>query len=166
MARVQIPDENCEIREPAEIRAFLKQYGIEFEQWDVELQASKSKLSVAYLSAHFVPVFDFGYRTSTKEYDDGFVQKKTRYRRNGFRIGAGGYVSTRIDSWQKLVWRSTGHRSKLREKDNFYLNNFRYGARFIVGFSEVDFFVNYDISTLFAENRGPELNPISFGFSF
>ena len=35
MARVQVPDENCEIREPAEIRAFLKQYGIEFEQWDV-----------------------------------------------------------------------------------------------------------------------------------
>ena len=36
MARVQIPEENCEIREPAEIKAFLKQYGIEFEQWDVE----------------------------------------------------------------------------------------------------------------------------------
>ena len=36
MARVQIPDENCEIREATEIRAFLKQYGIEFEQWDVE----------------------------------------------------------------------------------------------------------------------------------
>jgi hypothetical protein len=26
--------------------------------------------------------------------------------------------------------------------------------------------VNYDMSTLFAENRGPELNAISFGFSF
>lgn len=36
MARVQIPDENRDIREPAEIRAFLKQFGIQFEQWDVE----------------------------------------------------------------------------------------------------------------------------------
>ena len=36
MACVQIPDEKCQIREPAEIRAFLKQYGIEFEQWDVD----------------------------------------------------------------------------------------------------------------------------------
>jgi len=35
MARVQIEKENREIREPAEIKAFLKQYGIEFEQWDV-----------------------------------------------------------------------------------------------------------------------------------
>lgn len=140
--------------------------GVIFEQWDVELQASKSKLTVVHLNAHFVPMFDFGYKTSTRTYDDGFVQKKTRFRRNGFRIGAGGYVGTRIGSWQKLVWRSTGHKSKLREKDNYYLNNIRYGARFILGYGEVDIFVNYDISTLFAENRGPELNAISFGLSF
>ena len=140
--------------------------GVIFEQWDVELQASKSKLTIVHLNAHFVPMFDFGYRTSKKTYDDGFVQKKTRFRRNGFRIGAGGYVGTRIGSWQKLVWRSTGHKSKLREKDNYYLNNLRYGARFILGYGEVDIFVNYDISTLFAENRGPELNAISFGLSF
>jgi hypothetical protein len=139
---------------------------IEFEQWDVELQASKSKLTVVHLNAHFVPMIDFGYRTSKRTYDDGFVQKKIRYRRNGFRIGAGGYVGTRIGSWQKLVWRSTGHKSKLREKDYFYLNNLRYGARFILGYGEVDIFVNYDMSTLFAENRGPELNAISFGLSF
>lgn len=137
-----------------------------FEQWPVDLQASKSKLTVVHLNAHFVPMFDFGYRTNKKTYDDGFVQKKTRFRRNGFRIGAGGYVGTRIGSWQKLVWRSTGHKSKLREKDNFYLNNLRYGARFILGYGEVDIFVNYDLSTLFAENRGPELNAITFGFSF
>jgi len=31
MACVQIPDENREIREPAEIKAFLSQHGIEFE---------------------------------------------------------------------------------------------------------------------------------------
>ena len=140
--------------------------GVEFEQWDVELQSSKSKLTVAHLNAHFVPVFDFGYKTSTRVYDDGFEQRKTRFRRNGFRIGVGAYVGTRIDSYQKLVWRETGHKSKLRERDNFYLNRIRYGARFLLGFSEVDIFVNYDMSTLFAENRGPELNSFTFGLSF
>lgn len=140
--------------------------GVIFDQWPVEWQASKSKLTVVHLNAHFIPMFDFGYRTSKRTYEDGFVQKKTRYRRNGFRIGAGAYVGTRIGSWQKLVWRSTGHKSKLREKDNYYLNNLRYGGRFILGYGEVDMFVNYDMSTLFSENRGPELNPISFGFSF
>lgn len=140
--------------------------GVIFDQWDVELQSSKSKLTVAYLNAHFVPVIDFGYRTRTRTYDDGFVQKKTRYRRNGLRIGAGAYVSTRIDSYQKLVWRGTGHKSKLRERDSFYLENFRYGARFLLGYGEVDFFVNYDLNGLFAKDRGPELNAITFGFSF
>lgn len=144
----------------------MEEDGVIFEQWPVDLQASKSKLTVVHLNAHFVPMLDFGYRTSKRTYDDGFVQKKIRYRRNGFRIGAGGFVGTRIGSWQKLVWRSTGHKSKLREKDFFYLNNIRYGARFILGYGEVDLFVNYDMSTLFAENRGPELNAISFGFSF
>lgn len=140
--------------------------GVVFDQWDVNMQSSKSKLTVAHLNAHFVPMLDFGYRTSTKTYDDGFVQKKTRYRRNGLRIGAGGYIGTRIDSYQKLVWRETGHKSKLRERDNFYLENLRYGARFILGYGEVDIFVNYDLSTVFAKNKGPELNSITFGLSF
>lgn len=140
--------------------------GTEFQQWDVELQASKSKLTVVHINAHLVPVLDFGYRNSTRTYDDGFVQQRTRYRRNGFRIGAGAYIGTRIDSYQKLVWRQTGHKSKLREKDNFYLENLRYGARFLLGYGEVDFFVNYDLSTMFAEDRGPELNAITFGLSF
>ena len=140
--------------------------GVEFTQWPVELQSSKSKLTVAHLNAHFVPMFDFGYRTSKRVYDDGFVQKKTRFRRNGFRIGAGGYIGTRIDTYQKLVWRGTGHKSKLRERDNFYVNRIRYGIRGIIGYGEVDIFINYDLSTLFAENRGPELNAITFGFSF
>ena len=140
--------------------------GVIFDQWDVELQASKSKLTVVHLNAHVIPMFDFGYRTSKRTYDDGFVQKRTRFRRNGFRIGAGGYIGTRIDSWQKLVWRSTGHKSRLREKDNFFLNNIRYGGRFILGYGEVDIFVNYDMSTLFSENRGPELNALTFGLSF
>jgi hypothetical protein len=140
--------------------------GVIFDQWDVELQSSKSKLTVAHLNAHFVPMFDFGYRTSKRTYDDGFVQNRTRFRRNGFRIGVGAYVGTRIDTYQKLVWRGTGHKSKVRERDNFYVNRLRYGARFILGFSEVDIFVNYDMSTLFAKDRGPELNAITFGLSF
>ncbi len=36
--------------------------GVIFEQWPVELQSSKSRLTVAHLNAHFVPMLDFGYR--------------------------------------------------------------------------------------------------------
>lgn len=52
MARIQIPDGNCEIREPAEIRAFLKQYGIEFEQWDVEGRVGPDATNEEILAAY------------------------------------------------------------------------------------------------------------------
>lgn len=140
--------------------------GAYFTQWDVELQSSKSKLTVAYVNAHIMPVLDFGYRSSKKVYDDGFEQKRLRYRRNGLRIGAGAYVGARIDSYTKLVWRETGFKSKRHERDNYYLENLRYGVRGLIGFGEVDFFVNYDLNTLFSPDRGPELNAITFGLSF
>lgn len=137
-----------------------------FTTWDSEVKASKSKLTVAHINAHFVPVFDFGYRKSVKTYDDGTRIKRSYYNRNGFRIGAGGYVGYRIDSYSKLVSRKDDHKSKYRERSNYYLNNLRYGVRVLVGYGEVDFFVNYDLNTMFAENRGPQLNAFSFGVSF
>lgn len=137
-----------------------------FDTWDPELKATKSKLTVTYINAHLVPVFDFGYGTKKKMYDDGTQIKKTHYKRNRFRIGLGGYVGYRIGSHTKLVSRANGGKEKSREKNNFYLSNVRYGGRFLLGFGEVDFFINYDINTLFAENRGPELNAFSFGINF
>jgi 1,2-dihydroxy-3-keto-5-methylthiopentene dioxygenase len=35
MASVQIPDDNIEITDPADIAVFLKEFGIVYEQWDV-----------------------------------------------------------------------------------------------------------------------------------
>ncbi len=140
--------------------------GAYFTQWDVELQSSKSKLTVAYINAHVMPVLDFGYRSKTRKYDDGFEQKRMKYHRSGFRIGVGGYVGTRIDSYTKLVWRQTGYKSKLRERDDYFIDNLRYGIRGLIGLGEVDFFVNYDLNTIFFPDRGPELNALTFGLSF
>jgi 1,2-dihydroxy-3-keto-5-methylthiopentene dioxygenase len=52
MARVQIPDENREIREPVEIKAFLNQYGINFEQWDVEGRIGADATNEEILAAY------------------------------------------------------------------------------------------------------------------
>jgi hypothetical protein len=35
-----------------------------------------------------------------------------------------------------------------------------------IGFKGTDFFFNYDMNELFAENKGPKLNAFSFGVSF
>ena len=52
MATVHIPDENREIKDPAEIRTFLQPWGIVFEQWDVDgrigTDATNEEILVAY----------------------------------------------------------------------------------------------------------------------
>jgi len=52
MARVHLPNENREIRDPNEIREFLTRFGIRFEQWDVagriDADATNEEILAAY----------------------------------------------------------------------------------------------------------------------
>ncbi len=75
----------------------------------------------------------------------------------------GPYVVYRISSKTKLVYESGGDRSREKNHDSFYLNNLRYGIRLQIGVRSTDIFVNYDMNDLFATDRGPKLNAISFG---
>ncbi|MBX2898159.1 MAG: hypothetical protein KF775_00825 [Cyclobacteriaceae bacterium] len=120
---------------------------------------SKSKLTAAYLNASLVPMLDFGSNAHKPSFFDGNNARS-------FRIGAGPYVGYRIDSYSKQVFNENGAERKPRNRDNFYLNNLRYGLRLQVGFNDVDLFFNYDMNELFAENKGPQLNAFSFGITF
>ena len=73
------------------------------------------------------------------------------------------YAGYRIASYTKYVTKEDGDKEKDKDKDGFYLNNFRYGVRGQIGFRGIDIFFNYDLNELFADNRGPELNAFSFG---
>jgi len=64
------------------------------------------------------------------------------------------------------VYSEGGDKKKEKHHDNYYLTNLRYGVRLQVGFDDVDFFFNYDINNMFADNKGPQLNAFSFGISF
>lgn len=119
----------------------------------------KSKLSATYLNASFVPLLDFGNHNRKTRIWDSYG--------SAFRMGIGPYVGYRIGSKSKIVYNDTdGDRQREKNRDNFYLNNLRYGARLQVGFHSTDFFVNYDFNDLFAENKGPKLNAVSFGVIF
>ncbi len=117
----------------------------------------KSKLSLTHLNLSLVPLLNFG-RSGRKK--DLFHWD---YYDSGFRIGLGGYIGYRIKSWSKYTWRENDDKKKFHEKDNFYLNNVRYGLRFVMGYRSFDLFVNYDLSELYSEGRGPKLHPFSFG---
>ncbi len=108
----------------------------------------KSKLTATFVNVNFVPVLDFGSRE------------------NGLRIGLGGYGGYRIGSHAKYRYKLDGSKERDKDKDSFFLSNWRYGARLQLGFKGTDFFVNYDINELFSEGRAPKLNAFSFGITF
>lgn len=119
---------------------------IEFiSQPGTDITNQKSKLTVAHLNAHFVPVIHIGRRHS------------------GLRIGAGVYGGYRISTYTKNTYEYEGNKINNREQGNYFVNNLRYGVKGRLGFKNMDLFVNYDVNPLFIEGRGPELNPVTVG---
>jgi hypothetical protein len=131
--------------------------GINFEEDLNDVTFVKSRMEITYLHASAVPMFSFG------GYPSG---RKWRNYNTGFRIGAGPYVAYRVGSSTKQVYKEDGDKEKIKNKDNFYLNNVRYGLRLQIGFKSADFFFNYDLNELYATGKGPKLNAFSFGITF
>jgi hypothetical protein len=146
---------------------------IEFNATPPEISGQKSKLTATYLNATVVPMFDFsrGRRKVTSLESGGIKIKK--YSRKGFRFGMGGYAGYRIGSHTKFKFKEDGSNEKDKERDNFFLENFRYGLRAQVGWKGVELFATYDLNEVFAPNRGPlnsdgnsaALNAITFGIT-
>jgi len=129
-----------------------------FEDLDVR-DPRKSKFVVPYLNAQVVPMFQFG-----KAQRDGWFPLD-RDDDSGFRIGVGGYAGYRVGSRHKYVIKQD-NRIRVKNKVNYFVNNWRYGVRFQLGFRSFDFYANYDLNELFVEGKGPELNAFSFGIMF
>jgi len=126
---------------------------IEFAQ-RTDVDGFKSKISASYITATTMLELDFG-----KMNDNG---------RKGLRIAAGPYVGYRLGGQSKYVYKELGGSGRKKDKQNtgLYLNNFRYGVRGEIGVGRIKFFTTYDLNTLFQEDKGPELNPITFGIVF
>jgi hypothetical protein len=130
------------------------------EDLDPAKNYSKSKLSISYITASFIPMLDFGgYGDKTRFWDTGGSK---------FRIGIGPYAGYRIGSHSKVVYKEDGDKEKDKNKDNYYLQNFRYGVRLQLGIRSTDLFFNYDLNELFTTNQpnNPKLNAFSFGIIF
>ncbi len=133
---------------------------VEFSESTEVIDPIKSKLVVPYLNVSLVPLFYFGKPSA----NDWFVFDRDKGA--GFRVGAGVYAGYRLGSRAKYVYREDGDREREKDRTNFYVNNYRYGVRFQLGYRGVDVFANYDLNELFVQDRGPELNAFSFGIVF
>lgn len=137
------------------VQAIKDTQGIDFYEDTRDFNFRKSKLTASYLTVSLVPVLDFGNHEHPSQTTSSHSKE--------FRIGAGMYAGYLLGGHSKLVYKDGGNREREKNRENLYLNNLRYGARIQIGVGSVDCFLNYDLSDLFNEGRGPELNAFSFG---
>ncbi len=114
------------------------------------IDIDKNKLVATYLTVPLLIEFQFPVGKSNKR----------------LFISAGGTGGLRIGSHTKQVYDTDGKKNKDKIKKDFYLSPFKYGLTLRAGYSGLNLFVNYSLSTLFENNEGPELYPFCIGISF
>jgi hypothetical protein len=111
----------------------------------------KSKLSVNYIDIPLEFRFETGEKPSKK-----------------FRISLGGKVGFLFDAHTKVVYTPfpNSESVKVKIKNLYGLETFRYGLTARIGYSYLNFFGYYSLSDLFRNTRGPDATPFSMGVSF
>lgn len=115
--------------------------------YDTTRNISKNKLTSTYLMAPLllefqIPVF------------------KTR-----LNFAVGGYAGVRVGGHTKQIFEIDGIEATDKIHDSFYVNPWKYGLTARLGGEDIQLFINYDMSTMFEENKGPKLYPITVGIT-
>ena len=83
---------------------------------------------------------------------------------NGFNIAVGGYAGVRLSSNTKVEYSDEyGNTVKMKTRGNYLMNDLHYGLQAQLGVGWVNLYARYELSTLFREDRGPQLNGLMFG---
>jgi hypothetical protein len=107
----------------------------------------KSKLHVNYLTAPLI------------------LEIKTPLRMSGSRlyIAAGAIGGLYLGSHTKYKYHN---RNKEKTKSTYHINQWKYDLTARIGFGDFCVFANYGMTSLFKENKGPEIHPLMIGISF
>ncbi|WP_375578270.1 porin family protein [Marivirga tractuosa] len=121
----------------------------------------KSKFESNYVN---IPL-EFRYYFNKDKIDDG-----------GLFLSAGGSIGYLINGKTKIKYVENEQTKKIKQKESFELNQFRYGAHFRIGIAGFGAHFEYDFSELFNPGRGPlnnaevpvatQTTPFRFGLSF
>ena len=85
--------------------------------------------------------------------------------RTAFRLGAGGFVGYRLGSHTKLKYEQEDRTRKDKDRGGYNLQDFQYGVQGVIGLRNIELFAKYHLNEVFKDNRGPQTQTISFGFS-
>ncbi|HET8858683.1 porin family protein [Marivirga sp.] len=101
---------------------------------------------------------------------------KEKMNNGGFFLAAGGSIGYLINGKTKIKYVENEQTKKIKRKEKFELNQFRYGAHFRIGIGGFAGYFEYDFSELFNPGRGPlnnaenpvatQTTPYRFGLSF
>ena len=80
-----------------------------------------------------------------------------------FHLAMGVIGGLRLGSHLKLVKEVNGDESKVKYRDDFNLNPWRYDATVRLGYRNFTVFGSYNLAGLFKDNKGPELNTFTAG---
>lgn len=109
---------------------------------------SKNKLKATYLT---LPIL---FELNSKRGD------------KGFHFAAGMLFSYRLGSKNKMKYTTpTGNDRKDKYKDDYNLNPFGAAVTTRFGYSWLNLFATYNLTTLFEKNKGPELYPFTVGLT-
>ena len=82
-----------------------------------------------------------------------------------FHLAAGIIVGYKLMSKTKQVYKTGSERHRPKVKGNFHIAPFNYNATVRMGYGNFSIFANYALSPFFDKNKGPELYPLSMGFT-
>jgi hypothetical protein len=82
-----------------------------------------------------------------------------------FRIAIGAKVGVLFNAHSKIKYIEDGFVRKAKNRDDFGLNQFRYGLIGRLGFSYFNVFGYYSLSHLFKNGKGPEVTPFMVGIT-
>ena len=116
---------------------------------DSTIDYKKNELNVTYLK---VPLM--------LEFNTSKNPKKN------FHIGLGAEIAYRIHSVTKQKYDADDKHYKIKQKDDFNLEPFRYSAVARIGFNNVTVFANYGLNRLFKKDKGPQVYPFTVGVTF
>lgn len=83
-------------------------------------------------------------------------------KKKNFQISVGAYGGLMLGAKSKT---KTESGDKVKVRDDYNLEKFRYGVIGRLGYRNLEFYASYSLSSMFREGRGPEFHPLTVGIS-
>jgi hypothetical protein len=84
---------------------------------------------------------------------------------NNFHIAGGVEFAYRIHSVTKQAYSEDDHHYKIKQRDGFNLEPFKYSAVVRIGYDRVSVFADYGLNRLFQKDKGPQEYPFTVGIN-